>query len=136
MPKVYITDEVNDGYTADVLPSGALKSSHENTYALINSGTGTGVISTANIILHKVVVAASANLGFLYIGSNAASSDAAPGAASSASAVAIIDLAARGVYDLDAYVPAVCTYRLSGLNCNGITVTYETKSFRLCLVES
>ena len=125
MAKVFVTDETNDSYTMDVLPSGAAEVTHNYTYAKLNSGTGSGVISTSNIILHRVIVAGSANLGQLFIGSNAASTDAAPGNVGSASAVAMVDLAARGNYAFDSYIPAVSTYRLTGLDCNQITVVYE-----------
>ena len=133
MAKVFITDEVNDSYTADVLPSGALKTAGQYTKCFVNSGTGSGCLVTGSCILHSVVVAASANLGYLYLGTGlsdavmgiAATCVTALGSLISANRVAKIDLAARGTYIFDSIVDTALSYRLTGLDCDGITVNYQ-----------
>ena len=132
MPKVFITDETNDSYTADVLPSGAVKIADQTTKVFVNSGTGSGCLVTGACILHSVIVGASANLGFLYLGTGlapavmgeAATCATALGSLTSANRVAKIDLAARGSYIFDTVVDSALSYRLTGLDCDGITISY------------
>jgi len=126
MPKVFITDEVNDSRTADVLPGGALEVAPVYSYALINSGTGTGCIFAGNALLHTVVVANTAAAGSVFVISASVSAAAvADAVGSSASAVAIIDNGARQTYLFDCLVGGGLSYRLSGIDCKGITVTYQ-----------
>ena len=126
--RAFICDEVNDSYTMDVLPSGAAEVTNNWTYKLLASGTATGAISvSADIILHKIFVGTTATKGMLYIGTNAASTNDCYGShESSASGVTEVDLSTRAVYDLDIYVPKVSKYRLSGIDCRGVTLVYET----------
>jgi hypothetical protein len=132
MGKVFITDETNDSYTADVLPGGHIKNADYTTKCFVNSGTGSGCLVTGSCLLHSVVVAATANLGYLYLGTGlsdavmgiAATCATALGSLISANRVAKIDLAARGSYIFDTVVDTALSYRLTGLDCDGITISY------------
>jgi hypothetical protein len=120
--KSFIVDKVDDSRTADVLKSGALETSSVYTYAYINSGTASGMIASAPAYLHGVTVTVSGGPGLLYIG------DVLTGTinnSTSANVVSLIDLSARGSYLFDVYCSSGIGYRLSGLNNNGITVSYQ-----------
>lgn len=122
MAKFILTDEVNDSRTADILASGAVETAGQYSYSYINSGTGSGMIASAPAILHGVTVTVSGGPGLLYLG------DVLTGTVNnttSANVVALIDLSARGSYIFDAYCSSGIGYRLSGLNNNGVTVTYQ-----------
>jgi hypothetical protein len=123
MAKFMIMDEVNDSYTADVLASGALETAQVYTNYYVNSGTASGFAVSAPCYLHSVVVGASANLGYLYLGDGTDAS--ATGSLTSAGRVAKIDLAARGSYIFDSYVANKLAYRLTGLDCDGVTINYQ-----------
>ena len=126
MAKFIIADEVDNSKTADVLASGALETAPVYTYAFINSGTGTGCIAAASVYLHTVSVTNTAASPSVFVISDTASAAAvADAVGSSASAVAIINPCARGSYIFDAYMSKGLCYRLSGIECKGITVTYQ-----------
>jgi len=122
MAKFIIADEVNDSRTVDVLPSGALEIAPQYSYSYINSGTGSGMIASAPAILHGVTVTVTAAPGLIYVG------DVLTGTVTnetSANKVAHIDLCARGTYLFDVYCASGIGYRLTGLDCAGITVAYQ-----------
>ncbi len=123
MAKFFIADEVNDSNTADILSSGAVETASVYTSYYVNSGTASGFAVSAPCYLHTVTVQGSANLGILYLGDNTDAS--ACGSLTSASRIAKIDLAARGSYLFDAFVANKLAYRLTGLVCDGITLTYQ-----------
>ena len=124
--KTFIVDGVNDSRTADVLSSGAVETASVYSYALINSGTATGQIAAAPCYLHTVSITNTAAAGSVLVISDTASAAAvADAVGSSASAVAIIDNGLRQTYIFDAYLSKGLAYRLSGIDCKGITVTYQ-----------
>jgi len=126
MAKFIITDEVNDSYTADVLKSGALEIAPVYTYALIASGTATGQIAAAPVYLHTVSITNTAAAGsVLVISDTYTASGVADAVGDSACAVAIIDNGLRQTYLFDAYLSKGLAYRLSGIDCKGITITYQ-----------
>jgi hypothetical protein len=126
MAKFIITDEVNDSNTADVLASGALETAGVYSYAFIPSGTATGQIAAAPCYLHTVSITnTAAALSVLVISDTANAAAVADAIGSSASAVAIIDNGLRQTYLFDAYLSKGLAYRLSGIECKGITITYQ-----------
>lgn len=126
MAKFIIADEVNDSRTADVLSSGALEIAPVYDYAFIASGTATGQIAAGAVYLHTVSITNTAAAGSVIVLSDTASAAAvADAVGSSASAVAIIDNGLRQTYLFDAYLSEGLAYRLSGIDCKGITVTYQ-----------
>jgi hypothetical protein len=126
MAKFFIADEVNDSNTADVLSSGALEVAPVYTYAIIASGTATGQIAAAPVYLHTVSITnTAAALSVLVISDTASAAAVADAVGSSASAVAIIDNGLRQTYLFDCYMSKGLAYRLSGIDCKGITVTYQ-----------
>lgn len=125
MPAKYIiADEIDDSRTADVLASGALETASVYTYSFINSGTASGQITTVPAFLHSVSVTNTAAAGsVLLLGDTTVASSIST--QSSSSAVARLDLGARQTYVFDALFNSAIAYRLSGIDCNGITVTYQ-----------
>ncbi len=123
--KFMIADEVNDSRTADILSTSALKTGQEFLWVGVPSGTASGVLVNAPIYLHSVIVPATGNLGFLMIGDVATACATALDSGLSASAVAFVDLAARGTYIFDTLISQTACYRLTGLDCKGIRVTYQ-----------
>ena len=123
MAKFFITDEVNDSRTADVLPSGALEVASVYSTYFVNSGTASGTAVDGACILHAVNVTTTAAKGQLLLGNPTEASSMSN--LTSASVIAKIDLAARGSYLLDAYVSGTLSYRLTGLDCDGITLSYQ-----------
>lgn len=124
MGKVFITDEVNDTYTADVRSDGAVKVHESYTEYGIPSGTATAAISSSACYLHTLFVGASAASSNLWLFD---SSDTANAIGTTASAVARIDLQALGpgTHLFDLYCDAGLTYRLSGADHSGLTITYR-----------
>jgi len=126
MAKFIITDEVNDSNTADVLSSGALEVAPVYQYVFISSGTATGQIAAAPVYLHTVSITNTAAAGSVLVISDTYSASAvADAVGNSACAVAIIDNGLRQTYLFDAYLSKGLAYRLSGIECKGITVTYQ-----------
>lgn len=131
MAKFFIADEVNDSYTADVLPSGALEVASLYSYAYLNSAVGATNVASVPVILHSVNVTntATAAAGVLCIGTMLGSVSAACASALSittASTVARIGIGARGNYIFDAYLGTNCIAYLATNDCDGITITYQT----------
>jgi hypothetical protein len=125
MAKFLIADEINDSYTADVLPSGALETASVYQYAYLNSAAaGVGSITTVPAILHSISITntATASSAVLHI-CNCLSSTAS--AMATATTVTRIGLANRGTYLFDAYCGTQIAYYLAGQDCDGITVTYQ-----------
>jgi len=125
MAKFFIADEVNDSNTADVLSSGALEVAPVYTYALIASATATGQIAAAPVYLHTVSITNTAAAGSVLVISDTSSGAVADAVGSSASAAAIIDNGLRQTYLFDMYLSNGLAYRLSGIDCKGITITYQ-----------
>jgi hypothetical protein len=126
MAKFIIADEVDQSKTADILSSGAVEVAPIYQYAFINSGTGTGCIAAGAVYLHTVSITNTAAAGSVFVISNSPSASAvADAVGSSASAAAIIDNGSRQTYLFDAYLNSGLCYRLSGIDCKGITVTYQ-----------
>lgn len=126
MAKFMIVDETNDSYTADVLASGALETSSVYQYYLVNSATATGQIAAAPCYLHTVSITNTAAAGSVLVISDTANSAAvADAVGSSASAAAIIDNGTRQTYLFDMYLAKGLAFRLSGIECKGITITYQ-----------
>jgi len=124
MAKFFITDEVNDSRTADILASGAVEVAPVYTYAKLPSAVAYGVVYAAPCYLHSVTVAntctATGELGIYDVGGSTTASST-----SSASAVAYIDTSSRNTYIFDAYIAGTLAYRLTGGNNNGLTITYQ-----------
>ena len=122
--KVMLADEVNNSYVQDVLPGGAAEVVALYTYKCLNSGTATGTVYAGACILHTVSITNTAAAGsVLLLGDCAEASTLSTQL--SASAVARIDNGARATYLFDALVGTGLQYRLSGIDCNGITITYQ-----------
>jgi len=127
MAKFFIADEVNDSYTADVLPSGALETASLYQYAYLNSAVGsTEICSNVACILHSVNVSntSTAANAVLYLGNLTASACAS--AQATASGVCRIGLGVRGSYLFDAYVSRGLSAYIAAQDCDGITITYQT----------
>jgi len=125
MPKVFITDEVDTAQTVDVLPGGALEVAPIYSYYLVPSGTATAQIYAGNAYLHSVNVTNTAAKGLFCVSATVSAAAVADCAGSTASAVAIADLTTRGSYIFDCYVAGGLAYRLSGIDCLGVTVSYR-----------
>jgi hypothetical protein len=126
MAKFIIADENNDSMTADVLKSGALEVAPVYTNYFMNSGTASGIAVAAPCYLHTVTIQSTAVKGQLYLGNQLLTASAsAIGGLTSAGLIAKIDLAARGSYLFDSIVENNLIYRLTGLDCDGITLTYQ-----------
>ncbi len=126
MSKVFVTDEINDSYTQDVLPSGAAEVAQSMTLLAIPSGTASGFLITGAILLHTVNVSETGS-GILLIGqtSNADSASAIT-MANSASALPHIGLTTRGSYLFDCVLNAgYISYRLSAADTKGLSLTYQ-----------
>ena len=133
MAKFFIADEVNDSYTADVLPSGALEVASLYQYAYLNSAVGVTNISSVPVILHSINISntATAANAVLCIGTMASTLTASCATAlsnTSASTVARIGCGARGNYIFDTYLGTNCIAYLASQNCDGITVSYQIAS--------
>jgi len=127
MPKVFITDEVNDSYVADVFKSGALETLSYYNYIGVPSGTASGnLLPDGDIILHTVNITNTATKAIFTLGDHlSADGSAATVAGVSASAICIIDCTVRGSYLFDCFVDKGLQYRLSGIDLSGIVVTYH-----------
>jgi len=127
MAKFFIADEVNDSYTADVLPSGALEVASLYQYSYLNSAAaGAYQISSVPCILHSVNISntSTAANAVLYLGNLTATACAS--AQATASGVCRIGLGVRGSYLFDAYIDRGLTAYVATQDCDGITVTYQT----------
>ena len=123
MARINIVDEVDQGLVADVVTGGGLSVADCYTNYFVNSGTASGVVFAGQCLLHTVNIAASADLGQLMIGDAAEAS--AVSNAVSAGLVAKFDLNKRGTFLFDTIIANTLTYRLTGLDCDGITITYQ-----------
>jgi len=122
--KVMLADEVNNSYVQDVLVSGAAEVVPIYSYKFIASGTASGSVYEGACILHTVSVTnTAAAASFFMLGDTLEASTLS--IAGATSAVAIINPVARGSYLYDALIGTGLQYRLSGLDCQGITVTYQ-----------
>lgn len=122
MARINIVDEVDQGLVADVVTGGGLSVADCYVTAFINSGTASAEIYAGSVLLHTVNVATTAAKGLLYVGDAEASTI---GSLTSAGSVARIDLAVRGSYLFDTLISNKLVYRLTGLNCDGISITYQ-----------
>jgi len=126
MGKVFITDEVNDTYTADVYADGCIKAGQEYIYARIPSGTASGNIASTSgaYLLHSVIFGNSGS-GIFLVGNVTANGASAISSQLSASALAFY--AGTQPYSIlvDAAFDRGLVYRLTGLDTNGIAVTYR-----------
>jgi len=133
MAKFFIADEVNDSYTADVLPSGALETASLYTYSYLSSAVGSTCISSVPVILHSITVSntSTAANSVLCIGNMASTITAACASALSvttASTLCRIGCGARGNYIFDAYLGTNCIAYLATQDNDGITVSYQVAS--------
>lgn len=123
MARINIVDEVDNGKVVDVLKGGGIEVAPVFTTAFINSGTASAEIYAGSVLLHTVNVATTADGGQLMLGdadeASAISND------TSAGLVAKVELSKRGSYLFDTIISNKLTYRLTGLDCDGITVTYQ-----------
>jgi len=123
MAKFIIADEIDNSKTADVLASGALETVRQYVNFFVNSGTACATATSAPCLLHTITVQGSANLGQLIVGDCSGTTTVSN--ATSADVVAKIDLAARGSYLFDTIISKKLAYRLTGLDCDGITISYQ-----------
>jgi hypothetical protein len=123
MAKFIIADEIDNSKTADVLASGALETVRQYVNFFVNSGTACATATSAPCLLHTITVQSSANLGQLIVGDCSGTTTVSN--ATSADVVAKIDLAARGSYLFDTIISKKLAYRLTGLDCDGITISYQ-----------
>jgi len=122
--KVMLADEMNNSYTQDILQSGAAEVTQLYQYKFIASGTASGTVYGGSCVLHSVSItntAAAASL--LMLGDCAEASTLST--QTTTSAVAIINPGGRATYLFDALIGTGLQYRLSGLDCQGITITYQ-----------
>lgn len=126
MPKVFVTDEVQDSYTQDVLASGAAEVASVYKWIGIASGTASGVLlADGDYILHTVIIGETGS-GILILGDHlSADGSAATVVGMSASAVAHINCFTRGSYLFDCFIDNGLQYRLSAVDTPGIRVTYQ-----------
>ena len=134
MGKFYIVDEVNDSRTVDVLKSGAVETASIYSYYYVPSATAAAAICADPCILHDVTIAGTAVSNDTFLGiynladSTEVTATVIEAGDTSASAVAIIGIGARGRYLFDALCDGSLSYRLTGLT-NGatpcITITYQ-----------
>jgi len=124
MAKFFIADEVNDSYTADVLPSGALEVASVYTYKYLASGTGHGAVTTVPAYLHSVVVSNTAATGaaVLHICNVA---DSTVTAMATATTIARIALNSKGSYIFDTLAGTMLSYYITA-DCDGVTISYQT----------
>lgn len=126
MARINIVDEVDQGTVADVVAGGGLSVADCYSTAFVNSGTASGYLVTAPCYLHTVNIATSAADAQLLLGdstdASAVSND------TSAGLVAKFDLSKRGTYLFDCIIANKLAYRLTSLDCDGISVTYQLLS--------
>lgn len=127
MGKMFITDEVNDQYTADVYADGTLKAGEQFTFVRIPSGTASGNIASTSgkYLLHSVIFANTGS-GIFMVGDMTAGGASAISVANSGSALTFYgcNVAPYSVV-LDAIFNRGLVYRLSAIDMNGIAVTYR-----------
>lgn len=123
MAKFIIADEIDNSKTVDVLGSGAMETCRVYTNYFVNSGTACATATSAPCLLHSITVQTSAVKGQLIVGDCSGTTTITN--ATSADVVAKIDLAARGSYLFDSIISKKLAYRLTGLDCDGITITYQ-----------
>jgi hypothetical protein len=126
MGKTFITDEVNDTYTADVYADGCLKAGEEYIYARIASGTASGDIATTSgkYLLHSVIFGNSGS-GVLVIGNVTAGGASAVHSQLSASALCFRACGNPYSVLVDATFDRGLVYRLTSVDTDGIAVTYR-----------
>ena len=126
MGRVFITDEVNDTYTADVYADGCVKAGEQYVYARINSATASGNIASTSgkYLLHSVIFANSGS-GIFVIGNVTANGASAVNSQLSASALAFYGCSQPYSLVLDALFDRGLVYRLTGIDMDGIAVTYR-----------
>lgn len=123
MAKFIIADEIDNSKTADVLSSGALETAGVYVNYFVNSGTACATAAAAPCLLHTITVQTTAVKGQFIVGDCSGTNGVTN--ATSADVVAKIDLAARGSYLFDSIISKKLAYRLTGLDCDGITITYQ-----------
>lgn len=126
MGKFFITDEVNDSYTADVYADGCLKAGEEYIFVRIPSGTASGnIVSTSGKYLLHTVIFGNSGSGVFVVGNMTA--NGASGITSQDSGSALCFRAASVPYSVlvDAVFDRGLVYRLTGLDTDGIAVTYR-----------
>ena len=126
MGKVFITDEVDDRYTADVYADGCLKAGEEYVYVCIPSGTASGNIASTSgkYLLHSVIFGNSGS-GVFLIGNVTANGASAISTQLSASAMKFFACGQPYSVIVDALFDRGLVYRLSGIDTDGIAVTYR-----------
>lgn len=127
MGKVFITDEVNDSYTADVYADGCLKAGEEYIWASIPSATASGNIASTSgkYLLHSVIFANTGS-GVFLVGNVTAGGASAISSQLSASAMKFL-ASNTSPYSviIDATFDRGLVYRLTGVDTDGIAVTYR-----------
>ena len=126
MPKVFITDEVNDNYVADVYADGQLKAGSQYILARIPSGTASGDIASTSgkYLLHSVIIANSGS-GVFLVGDMTAGGASAINSGLSASAIAFRASSVPYSVIVDGIFNRGLVYRLTGIDVDGIAVTYR-----------
>ena len=124
MAKVYVTDEVNDSYTQDVLPSGAAEVAEVYSWIGIPSGTASGkLLSDGAYLIHTINIADTGS-GILLIGDILSACASAIVASNSASSIRI-SCFTRGSYLFDLTFAQGISYRLTAADTLGISLTYQ-----------
>jgi hypothetical protein len=126
MGKVFITDEINDTYTTDVYADGCLKAGEQYVYARIPSGTASGNIASTSgkYLLHSVIFGNSGS-GIFMVGNMTAGGASAISSQLSASALKFCAGTVPYSVLIDAAFDRGLVYRLTGLDTEGIAVTYR-----------
>ena len=126
MGKVFITDEVNDSFTADVYQDGALKAGEQYIYARIPSGTASGdIVSTSGKYLLHTVIFANSGSGIFLVGDMTAGGASAISSQLSASGLKFAAASVPYSVLVDATFSRGLVYRLTGVDTEGIAVTYR-----------
>jgi len=127
MQKSVIVDEVNDSYSADVYADGMVKAGAQYIYAGIPSGTASGNIASTSgkYLLHSVIFANTGS-GVFLVGNVTAGGASAISTQNSASAMKFFASNTSPYYVIiDAIFDRGLVYRLSGIDTDGISVTYR-----------
>jgi len=126
MPRVFITDEVNDSYVADVYADGQLKTGAQYIIARIPSGTASGNIASTSgkYLLHSVIFANSGS-GLFIVGDMTAGGASAITTELSASALKFFATGNPYSVIVDGIFNRGLVYRLTGIDVEGISVTYR-----------
>jgi roadblock/LC7 domain-containing protein len=126
MGKVFITDEVNDSYVADVYADGQLKAGAQYIVVGIPSGTASGNIASTSgkYLLHSVIFANTGS-GVFLVGDMTAGGASAISTQLSASAIKFFATGTPYSVIVDGIFNRGLVYRLSALDTDGIIVTYR-----------